>query len=143
MPQMSGLIQGGMVADTDQDVLQPVAIPCRVVNVVGGHISYAQVPGQFHQVGHQALVVGEQVILELDPEVIPAEDPSILLARGQGLLGASGQEVGGDLSLPAAGETNEALSVVSQGCDGERGPGFARPGVVSQADQAAQVGPAP
>jgi len=45
--ERAGLVQAGVVPNTDEDILQQAAGPGSVVNVVGDDIAQVQVAGQF------------------------------------------------------------------------------------------------
>ncbi len=73
-PRTQRFGQGGAVADAGQDVVQPLARPLGIVDVVGRHQSDIQRPGQRDQRRRQ-LGVGRQVLgLDFDPESFRAKD---------------------------------------------------------------------
>ncbi len=61
------------VADGDQHVLEAMALPHVVVDVVGGDAAHAEPLRQLHQRPVALAVAVDEVVLQLDPEVLPAE----------------------------------------------------------------------
>ena len=49
-------------------------LPVDVVGVVGGDQSHLILPGQLDELGQDALLFLDAVVLQLDEEVLPAED---------------------------------------------------------------------
>jgi hypothetical protein len=83
---MVRFIEGGTVFNAYQYVLKAMALPPRIVNIIGRHVSYVQGSGKACQFTARAPVFRAQVILKLDPEVLPAKDFKIALSAGGGLI---------------------------------------------------------
>lgn len=84
------------MSDADQNVLQGLARPGRVMDVVAGHVAQAHLTGQGDQAVHQGIIVWQQMVLEFEPEVLRAEQIAVAVGRGQGRLPVLPQERRGD-----------------------------------------------
>ena len=90
--QVSARVQVPAVADAHEHVLELAVRAQRVVDAVGDDRGQAGLLRQARQLGHQPVVVGQQVVLELDVEAIGSEDPAEPLQRGRGPLPVAGQQ---------------------------------------------------
>ena len=104
---MVRLIERSAVIDTNEHVLETMAFPSGIVDVIGRHVTYAQFPGQFHKMLAKLPVLKTEVILQLDKEVTFAEDVEIFPGSSQSLLHVSGEEAGLHLAFPASRKTKE------------------------------------
>jgi len=64
------------VADGDQHVLEPMARRLGVVNLVGDDRGQARFLGQAGQLGDEPVVVGQEMVLELEDEARPSDGAS-------------------------------------------------------------------
>ncbi len=134
-----GLIQRSVIADAGQHVVEAVALPAGVVDVVGGHQAHAQMAGQFRQPPREPPVPPQQVALKLDVEVLPSEEMQVPLPRRLGLPLATGQQMGSDLPPGAARKTDQPLLMLGQ--IGERQGGLTLAvGQLGVADQTTEAG---
>ena len=134
-------VQSGVAADGGQHIVQAMASPQRVVDVVGGHHRRADALSQTQQSLHQPLVAGAQLALHFDEEAVPAEQGLQLLGRALRLRFVPGQQMLSNDAVPAAGERQEASAVLRQVVPG----GQRLPLLAAQArrrDQLAEVGEA-
>ena len=113
-PLTVGLLQGPVVAYGDQGVLEPVALPDVVVDVVGGDDARAQPAGQPEQEVVARPVAVDQVSLELEEDVVGAEPVQVVAGPGLGVLGLALDQEGGDRAPGAAGQEDEALGVTGE-----------------------------
>ncbi|KRT62509.1 MAG: hypothetical protein XU10_C0026G0022 [Chloroflexi bacterium CSP1-4] len=117
--QMAALLERQAVADGDQDVLQLAVLRARVVGVVGDHDRQPQLGGQGGRLPGEEVVVGQEMVLELEEEA--AADPlhrrierRVPAGHRGGPGPIAGQQPPGDLAVAAAGERHEPLCVALQ-----------------------------
>ena len=79
--QIAGIVHRPAGLDADQNALGGAVLPVDVVGVVGGDQSHLILPGQLDELGQDALLFLNAMVLQLDEEVLPAEDVHILLDR--------------------------------------------------------------
>ena len=81
-----GVVEVAAGADREQHVVRLGVLPAEVVRVVGGHDADAELrPQPQHPLGDQPLL-GDPVLLDLEPEAVRAEQPGEPLGARLGLL---------------------------------------------------------
>ena len=152
--KVAKLGQGASVADRGQDVVQLPALGVGVVDIVGDDHRQPELGGQVRRLRDEPVVVGQQVMGELDHQAardgrVPAHDERprapeqlcVPLRDRSRAFAVSGPEPSGQLAVAAAGERDQPLRVVSQEGMRERGDGL-RAGEVRAGHQPAQAPPA-
>ena len=135
------------VADRGQDVGQLAVLGPGVVDVVGDDDRQAELVGQRRRLGHEPVVVGQQVVRQLDEEAAAAgpvaapEEPRVALRDGPGAGPIADPQAAGDLPVAAAGQGDEPLGVLGQERLAEARHAL-RPGHVRPRDEPAQAPPA-
>ncbi len=142
-PQMRALVERQAMADGDQHVGQLAILGQRVVAVVGDHDRQAQPLGQVRGLGDQEVVVGQEVVLQLQEEAGPQADHRRIgldiAPRDAGRAGPiAGQQTTGDLAMPTARERDQPLDMLGQERLREAGHALG-PGQVRSADQPAEA----
>ena len=141
------LLQRAAVPDRHQRVLEAVPEALVVVDVAGGDGAHADPPGELGQRPVPVAVAEDQVVLELDEDVLPAEPSDPVAEDGLGLGRPAALHQQRHRPLPAAGQADQAPAVAGQPGDGEAGveaPLLPTLGVglldaVGEADQPAEV----
>ncbi len=106
--------------DRGQDIGQLAILGPGVVDVVGHDDRQAEVVRERHRLGHEPVVVGEQVVRELDEEAagrgrLPApEERRVPLRDGARARPVAHPQAARELPVAAAGERDEALGVLGQ-----------------------------
>ncbi len=124
------------MADRGQDVVQLAALGQRVVDVVGHHDRQPELGGQAGQLTDQPVVVGQQVMGQLDRE--PVEPASVPLGDRPGPGPIADPQPARDLALATARQPDEALAVRRQQLLAEARPAL-RPGQVGPRHEPAQA----
>ena len=157
-PQIAQLAQRAAVADRRQDVVHLPALGIGVVDVVRDHDRQPELFGQTGGLGHEPVVVRQQVVLHLQEErgrggrvltgvagcdgpaskPVACEEPRIPLRRGPCSFPVAGPQAPGDLALAASGEGHQAVRVLGQQRVAEARHRF-RSGQVRAADESAQA----
>jgi hypothetical protein len=116
--QLPRLIERRAVADADQHVLEPVPGGVRVVDFVGHHRWQAELVGQGHQPGDQPVVVGLEVVRQLDEEMTLGEVPGPAACGIERSVALAGQQAPRHLAVAAAGQAEQvATCLVERGLD--------------------------
>ncbi len=76
-----GLVAGGTGLDAEQDVVGLCLVPPRVMGVVGGEKRCPDTPGDVHEVGEDAALRFQPVVLDLDEEVVFSKDVLVVGGR--------------------------------------------------------------
>ncbi len=147
-PHLVALLQRRPVPDRHHRVLQARPVGVVIVDVAGGDGGDAELPGQRCQSAVARPVPVDQVVLELHEDVLATEPVQPAAQCRIGRLGAALADRGGDLTLPAAGEADQAGAVLGQPVQRQAGLSAARvpgPGVfhlqpAAEAHQPAEVG---
>ena len=140
-----GIVEIGPGADGQQHVVRLGIFPAEVVGVVGGHHADAQLLAQpEHALGDQALL-GDAVVLDLEPESVLPEQLRKPLRGGLGVLVAPGPERVGHFAREAGRQAHQALGVPGQDLLVDPGPPVEPFGVADrgEADQIAVAGLVP
>src|SRR5207247_5193484 len=88
--------------------------PAEIMGVVGGHHADAQLLAQAQHPLLDDPLVGDAVLLHLQPEAIPTEHAREPLGAAPGLLVLPLAEMQRDLAREAGGETDDPLAVLLQ-----------------------------
>ena len=108
------------MADRGQDVGQLAVLGPGVVDVVGDHDRQPSRLGQRRRLRDEPVVVGQQVVRQLDEEaargraVAPPEQRRVALGHGPGPGQVAGPQPTDQLPVPAAGQRDEALGVLGE-----------------------------
>ena len=135
------------MADRGQDVLELAVVGRRVVDVVGDDDRQAELAGQRRRLRHQPVVVGQQVVRQLDEEAVrrravaTPEDAGIALGRGARAGPIADPQPTGDLPVPAARQGDDALVLGFEQLMAEPRHGLGA-GKVRAGDEPAQAAPA-
>ena len=109
-----GIVEVGRGPDRQQHVVRLGVLAAEVMRIVGGHDAETQLPAEAqHPLGHHPLV-GDAVLLDLEPEAVLAEAAREPLRRGAGLVVAARAERQRDFSGEARGETDHPVGVAGQ-----------------------------
>ena len=112
------------MADGRQDVLQLAILGKRVVDVVGDHDRQAELRGELGSLGDQPVVIGEQVMRELDEEpagrraVAPPEERGVPLRHRPRPRPVADPQPAGQLPVTAARQRHQALRVRARAAPG-------------------------
>ncbi|GIW19848.1 MAG: hypothetical protein KatS3mg065_0144 [Chloroflexota bacterium] len=110
-------VEGSTVADGRQDVVELAVLGPGVVDVVRDDDRQAELVGEADGLGDSPVVVGEEMVVQLEEEAAPGhvvgctEEAGVPLGSGSGTGPIAGHEAPRDLALPAAGEDDEPLGV--------------------------------
>jgi hypothetical protein len=115
-----GGVERRAVADGDQHVLESMALPQVVVDVVGGDVAQAEPLGQLHQRPVAGLISVDKVVLELDPVAVLPEDSQVVTGRRLRLSILPLGDQRRHLALLAAGEGDESLAVSGERLEVQR-----------------------
>ena len=134
--QLGQRVDRPAVADRGQHVVQLAFFGARVAHVVRDDDRQAELAGQARGLGDQPVVVGQEVVRELEDEAggcdppcrAPAvrrrrrpEAPRVALRDGPRTLAVAGPEPPGQLAVAAPRERDEALRVLREEGLGDRG----------------------
>ena len=134
-PQVGELAQRPAVPDRRQDVLELAALRVRVVDVVGDHDRQPQLVGQPGGLRGEPVVVGQEVVRQLEHEArrrrrLPRpEQRRVPLRERAGALAIPRPQPPRELAVATAGQRDDPFVVRLQQLVGERGHGL-RPGEV-------------
>ena len=135
------------MADRREHVLELAVGGRRVVDVVGDDDRQAELCRQRRRFRHQPVVVGQQVVRQLDEEAVrrraiaTPEDAGIALGRGARSDPIAHPQPTGDLPVPAAGQGDHALVLGFEQLMMEAGHGLGA-SKVRVGDEPAQAAPA-
>ena len=133
-----GLLDGDVALRCRQRVLEPVAVPGVVVDVVGGGQGYARAPGQLRQFPVAGGVALQEILLEFHVHPVRAVPFPVSPEQLAGVLAAALRKQLGKGPVPAPGEQHHTPGVLGQASRVQ--PGFPTVGGVGQGEQAGDVG---
>ena len=133
--QVAERLERAAVEDAGQDVVQLAILRPGVVDVVGHDDRQAELVGEGRVLRDEPVVVGQQVVRQLDEEARrggriaaspgrprrPAEQRRVALGGGPRAGAIADQEPPRDLALAAAGQREQALAVLVEQGVGEPG----------------------
>ena len=82
--QMGGFVKRGEIADAYEHILKPVPFLYGIMDIIGGHATEIKVASQGGQAGDQYLVVGQKMVLELNPVLFVTEEIEKMTGDGHG-----------------------------------------------------------
>ena len=106
------IIYGMAGLDAGEQELHPAILFFKVMGVIGGNQSHADLPGQTDEVGQDALLLLDAVVLQLDIVVFGAEQVTVPQCGLPRFFVFPGLQVPRDLPGEAGGKADEALVVV-------------------------------
>ena len=139
--QVGQRVERPAVLDRGQDVVQLAVLASGVVDGVGHDHRQPQVAGQGDRLGDQPVVVGAEMVGQLDDQPVRPEDPGQPLCRGARAGPVTDQQASPDLPVAAARQGDDPIVVRLQQRVADPGHGL-RPGQVRPRQQAGQAAPA-
>ena len=118
--QVTERVERPAVLDGGQDVGQLAVLGRGVVDVVGDDDRQPEVLGKGGRLGDEPVVVGQEVVRQLDEEaargrpVAAPEERRVALGHGAGTGEVARPEAAGQLPVAAAGQRHEALGVLGE-----------------------------
>ena len=117
-----GIVQIFARADREQHVVRLRVFLLQVVCVVRGDDGETQLGGQLEHAGGDGALVGDSVVLHLQPETIRAEQAREVLGARFGRFVVALPQVQGDLARQTRGQPDQALAVLLQHLAIDPGP---------------------
>ena len=126
------------MADRRQHVLELAALRPGVVDVVRHDDRQPELVGEGRRLGHEPVVVRQEVVRELEIEAAPGNRAGECRRGRPGALPIADPQPPGDLALATARQRDEALGVLGEQLVAEARHGL-RPGEVRPRDEPAQA----
>ena len=146
-PEVGERVEHPAVLDRGQDVVELAVVRGRVVDVVGDDDRQPELRGERHRFRDEPVVVGQQVVRELDEEaarrrsVATPEDRGVELRHRPGARPIADPQPASDLPVATTRQRDDALVLLLEQRVAEPRHGLG-PGQVRARDEPAQAAPA-